>query len=1274
MRRLVFVCSIISQSFIALSQSPPRIIPPSPNAASLGRYGEYPVSLNNGLTNISIPIYEIKSRKLTVPISISYHQAGVKAYDVSSSVGLGWSLNAGGAITRVINGMPDEQPYGFLNEPIPLPDDPGEHFTCFIANMVNQSRDGQADVFYYNLGGSNGKFIFKNIKASGEPFEAVTIPYSPIKINITPDFQVFSIIDVDGTTYTFSACERTKVMTDGGLQSNSNTAWYLTSIISPDKTDTVTITYTTPVDIISVQASTSLSVRESPQYTLLSGVSRSQSSCVSTHSAMNVQDIIYNNGKVSFEYSSDRIDVKNAKRLTAINVFQKKDEVYDRIRKFNFTQTYFISSTGKSQIDYLVANTNIGADELNKRLRLDAVQELGFQNALSIDKPPYTFEYETAPDNAFPVYGSTAQDFMGFFNGKISNKNLLFYDYGVNLEGPAISREFGANREVDPAYIKAGTLKKINYPTGGYTLFETEPNEIKYTQTVVDPIIFGASYTLTSRNLSQNEVTFTITLPSGADASTLTGSFACSLVNDITGEPLISTTVNLFDLTTNSMANIVPAVGPPSSAMYGIPSSNSGMNVINAVILNAGHSYKLSYGTSVPVTNNFLYTTVKWSVNAGTITYAKDIHEYTGGLRIKTITSYDGISKYLKKKFSYTKSYYNSGLFNGDTKSMADIFRVRTSRFYYGPANILDKYFFNNYGENVTFQIGSSSNTVASYEEVEEYSVDRNDNPLGKTVSTFNKAIDNIPSLAPYFRSDEGWKRSQLRKLDIYKSNGQGDFVLLSEQMNDYDYNLISAVKSYSARLIYDVGGVGGLTSVFLECPSTFKNNVYSWIDFDQYVYKSNLTRTTSIQYYENPRDSISTETQYFYDNPDHQLLTRTTQQTSDDRILIDNVKYPLDFAIGSCDIKTCYSSYANALSNLLAQKKTCEAINYSQYAANSDVSAFNQYLECKTTFQNQIYQTVLPALNSCKTAYGSCIDNMIAASDNKNKSLLIMQRDNVVNKQIEKTSSFLLNGVEKVSSSTKTDFKPSSSGVVEDVIWGFTPNSPVTKLMFDQNPLGYYEKKINFSSYDYLNNIIQYSKINDVSQSYIWDYNKELPIAEVKNASISDIAYTSFEADGLGNWLVSSMTRSADARTGIKCYDLGNGAISKSSLGLNKTYVVNFWAKTQGSVSVNGTVLVASNVKQVNGWRYYECIITGTASVSSITISGTGLIDELRLFPKGAQMTTYTYSHSIGLTAVTDPNSVTAYYEYDPLGRLLLIRDKDLNITKKYSYQYKLD
>jgi YD repeat-containing protein len=66
-----------------------------------------------------------------------------------------------------------------------------------------------------------------------------------------------------------------------------------------------------------------------------------------------------------------------------------------------------------------------------------------------------------------------------------------------------------------------------------------------------------------------------------------------------------------------------------------------------------------------------------------------------------------------------------------------------------------------------------------------------------------------------------------------------------------------------------------------------------------------------------------------------------------------------------------------------------------------------------------------------------------------------------------------------------------------------------------------------------------------------------------------------------------------------------------------------------------------------------------------------TGPVDDVRVFPADALMTTYTYSPLVGKTSETDPSGRTKTYEYDGLERLLRIRDQDGNILRQFDYEY---
>ena len=77
-----------------------EVIHPSPQSAAYARYGEYPVDYSTGVPKVEIPLYTIDTGDYQLPLTLSYHASGIKVTDVSTPVGLGWVLNAGGVISR----------------------------------------------------------------------------------------------------------------------------------------------------------------------------------------------------------------------------------------------------------------------------------------------------------------------------------------------------------------------------------------------------------------------------------------------------------------------------------------------------------------------------------------------------------------------------------------------------------------------------------------------------------------------------------------------------------------------------------------------------------------------------------------------------------------------------------------------------------------------------------------------------------------------------------------------------------------------------------------------------------------------------------------------------------------------------------------------------------------------------------------------------------------------------------------------------------------------
>lgn len=117
MRRIFLLISIVASmnSFAQQDQMPltaETIIPgnnlfATPDVTAFQRINFLPVNLYVGKVNVSIPIFEIKTGNISVPISITYNASGVKMDEEATNVGLGWNLNAGGSIIRIIKDIDD---------------------------------------------------------------------------------------------------------------------------------------------------------------------------------------------------------------------------------------------------------------------------------------------------------------------------------------------------------------------------------------------------------------------------------------------------------------------------------------------------------------------------------------------------------------------------------------------------------------------------------------------------------------------------------------------------------------------------------------------------------------------------------------------------------------------------------------------------------------------------------------------------------------------------------------------------------------------------------------------------------------------------------------------------------------------------------------------------------------------------------------------------------------------------------------------------------------
>ena len=109
MKNTLFLVFIGNASF-CFGQSKDVSMPtaPSPKLAELSKYAEFTTVAQHGVVPIDISLFEVSTGNFSHPISLSYHSGGIKVNQDATWVGLGWSLIAGGSITRAVRDIPDD--------------------------------------------------------------------------------------------------------------------------------------------------------------------------------------------------------------------------------------------------------------------------------------------------------------------------------------------------------------------------------------------------------------------------------------------------------------------------------------------------------------------------------------------------------------------------------------------------------------------------------------------------------------------------------------------------------------------------------------------------------------------------------------------------------------------------------------------------------------------------------------------------------------------------------------------------------------------------------------------------------------------------------------------------------------------------------------------------------------------------------------------------------------------------------------------------------------
>ena len=463
----------------------PTVVPPSPETSALFKYQDYPMDYSTGLPQITIPLFEVKSGELSVPISMSYHASGCRVGDADGPIAKSWSLHAGGAVSRSIHGWPDLEvaPCGVKSFPFPNP---------FVTNNINPNTnesdlayveaimqyagnpdlvgasdytDSEYDIFSYTIGNRSGKLIFKDENGTKVP---KLIPPAPIQVNAdTNDCGLidFNFVDEKGVSYHFIPSESNVYGTVRGT-----TAYALSQIISADKTDTIEYSYLGD---------------SQRRYSTSQFITLGDGYAPDTNSG----NIFDNGGHPLFQENTEAVtsfDTYNTSKISEIR-FKNGRATFSLIANPDDQDALVIDNIEIYSKDSLLKTINFHRSTLHEwpseQRATHKLDSLTIHDSSGHTVEKYGFEHYPTPYGDSSSTETTLNfryvDWWGYYNAS-GDWDMVPEHTNVGVLPATTTYDLGnpnAQRDPNLSALKSGVLKKITYPTGGTTEFAYENNK-----------------------------------------------------------------------------------------------------------------------------------------------------------------------------------------------------------------------------------------------------------------------------------------------------------------------------------------------------------------------------------------------------------------------------------------------------------------------------------------------------------------------------------------------------------------------------------------------------------------------------------------------------------------------------------------------------------------------------------------------------------------------------------------------------------------------------
>lgn len=881
----LLTCASYSQTASKPSDGFPNVLPATPNSSSLGLYGQLPLNQFTGNATVSIPLFNLKSHDLQLPISLSYSSDGIKVDQYESNVGMGWALNAGGVITRQVFDYEDTSA-GRLQ--MPNATSSSNEMTTFLYETSSSPQvDTQPDIYTYNFNGMSGKFyIDDNMKP-------VEIEPTGIKITLNSSFfdssdpngsPKFIITDLNGIQYFFGGINAVETSFNRkiavGYQEPPSVevenSWYLTKIFNPVTSDEINFTYDSSLATYFSGNEQNLDYTYSSSFLIGGKLTNYKYRTTSRESLL--REITSKVGKMVFT---------NVKRFPEDNFpFSKLSEIncYDLnsnlIKKVQFDYTNYDATTFTNEY-------TISESYLKKRYFLTKITE---SNGTA---SPATHQFEYYFPAQLPTRFSFAQDTYGLFNGKsntnlISDENIIPYSVSKNIlpEGKL------ANRRPDKNFGYYGLLKKIIYPTKGSTTIEYEPH-VKGTVSVPIDMVstpFNLDVSTNSEQLFNNSNT-SIIHSSIVQTVKINGFVQDNCTGELNNPfPLLSQ-VQIYEVATNSPVEFwVYNTDTPSS--IGNTYQITGITNPNDIVfhLEANKDYLVKISLLRPC----MFSNVYFNYVKDPVSY-QQIEKQIGGFRISKVIKHNLYSSLPEiEKYFYgpknclscqTGSYINQAPVSYIRKlerySLCETPNYRTL-FSVASSNLSRLYSSQNVQFGYEYVTKSNGNNFENGGEEYRYYIEQDGLPISLQ--------NDLDKTTPF---TNGFGSGRLLTQKIFDKN----YTILKEVSNTYEHYIAKdqSVTGYSA---YRSSEFYSYISVPNQGTNCFLINSSDQFSLSKYYLKSQwhyLKETTTVDFDSNGLNPITTKTINEYFNPTHLQLSVKKAFNSVGETLSTRYYYPSD-------------------------------------------------------------------------------------------------------------------------------------------------------------------------------------------------------------------------------------------------------------------------------------------------------------------------------------------------------------------------------------------